>query len=216
MSAETHCPLCAGENLHHYHRDQRRDYLQCARCALVFVTSDYHLGAAAERAEYDLHENAVDDPGYRKFLSRLHQPLVRRLPVGAVGLDFGCGPAPALALMLAESGFPTALYDPFYFPDQSALDTAYDFICATEVVEHLSKPGLELEQLWQKLLPGGYLAFMTKLVIDRDAFARWHYKNDPTHISFFSARTWDWWAAEHSAALEIVGADVIFLRRGQP
>ena len=55
---------------------------------------------------------------------------------------------------------------------------------------------------------------MTKLVRDPDAFARWHYKNDPTHICFFSERTWDWWAQQQGAALEIRGSDVILLQRG--
>ena len=54
---------------------------------------------------------------------------------------------------------------------------------------------------------------MTKLVRDRTAFARWHYKNDPSHVCFFSEGTWRWWALRHGAELEIIGADVILLNR---
>lgn len=213
MSEETHCPFCAGAAVSDYHRDKRRSYLQCGDCALVFVPVLYHFSAAAERAEYDLHENNMHDVGYRTFLTRLVDPLLDRLEVGAKGLDFGCGPGPALAAMLEEAGYEVALFDPFYFPDRSVLEPHYDFICATEVVEHLREPGKEIEHLWQQLLPGGSLAIMTKLVRDRAAFAAWHYKNDPTHVSFFSRATWLWWASRNSAVVEFVGADVIFLRR---
>ncbi len=207
------CPLCAATGAGPWHRDQRREYLRCESCRLVFVPPDYHLDPAAERAEYELHENEPADPGYRRFLGRLADPLAGRLAPGARGLDFGCGPGPALAAMLGEAGFEVALYDPFFFPDRTVLSGSYDFITATEVVEHLRRPGEELEALWELLRPGGYLGVMTKLVLDHDAFARWHYKNDLTHVAFFSRETWGWWAECHEADLEFPGADVIVLRR---
>lgn len=208
-----HCPLCAGLAISPYFEDRRRPYLRCDTCALVFVPPEAYLDRRAERAEYDLHQNSVDDAGYRTFLSRLAQPLSTRLAPGARGLDFGCGPAPALAHMLTETGFTVDLYDSYYVPDKSVLRASYDFICATEVVEHLHRPGDELARLWALLEAGGWLGIMTKLVRDRTAFASWHYKNDPTHVCFFSRRTWQWWAREQGAALEIIGADVILLER---
>ncbi|MCB1704778.1 MAG: class I SAM-dependent methyltransferase [Halioglobus sp.] len=216
MSGETHCPLCAGGEISWYSSDRRRRYLQCGDCELVFVPPAYHLDRAAEKAEYALHENHIHDPGYRRFLSRLMEPLVTRLAAGARGLDFGCGPGPALAHMLREEGFEVVCYDSLFVPDAAALAQCYDFICATEVVEHLHHPGRELERLWSLLQPGGWLGIMTKLVRDAEAFSRWHYKNDPTHVCFFSARTWHWWARRYGAAVEIIGADVILLRRPLP
>lgn len=213
MNARMRCPLCDGSEIMPYHRDQRRPYQRCERCALVFVAPANHLSPEAERAEYDLHENVVEDPGYRRFLSRLAQPLTTRLQPGASGLDFGCGPGPALAAMLEEAGFTMRLYDQFYATDEQALSGQYDFICATEVVEHLRQPGAELARLWSLLAPGGWLGIMTKLVQDPVAFAHWHYKNDPTHICFYSRDTWQWWAQQCGASLEIIGADVILLGR---
>lgn len=214
MSQVVPCPLCNCENTLEFHRDRRRQYLRCQRCLLVFVPPQFFLSPEQEKAEYDLHQNEVDDPGYRQFLGRLAEPLSQRLAVGACGLDFGCGPGPALAAMLREQGYGVSLYDIFYHPDPGVLNERYDFVCATEVVEHLHCPGRVLEQLWQLLNPGGTLGVMTKLVKDQQAFAGWHYKNDATHVCFFSEQTWQWWAREYSAELERIGADVMLLRRG--
>ena len=157
--------------------------------------------------------NDPDDPGYRRFLARLAEPLLERLPPGARGLDFGCGPGPALARMLQEAGHDVSLFDVFYAPEEAVFQRRYDFVTATEVVEHLARPGEELARLWSLLRPGGWLGVMTKLVRDRDAFARWHYKNDPTHIVFFSIATWRWWAVQAGAVLTFIGDDVMLLQK---
>ncbi len=207
------CRLCTKAGAELFCRDGRRHYYRCKQCLLVFVPPMQLLSAVAEKAEYDLHQNDPDDPGYRRFLGRLFEPLQARLPPSSHGLDFGCGPASALPVMLAEAGHSVALYDRFYAPDRAVLQRRYDFITATEVVEHLHRPGAELRQLWALLRPGGVLALMTKLVVDGEAFARWHYKNDPTHVVFFSRETFAWLAAEWRAELEIIGQDVILLTR---
>ncbi|HKK23165.1 MAG TPA: class I SAM-dependent methyltransferase, partial [Pseudohaliea sp.] len=170
--------------------------------------------AQAERAEYDLHRNCVDDPGYRRFLGRLAEPLLAALPPAQRGLDFGCGPGPALAAMLREAGHRVDLYDPFYAPDPAALARRQrDFITATEVVEHLYRPGLELARLWARLRPGGVLGIMTKHVRDREAFDRWHYRNDPTHVCFFSRDSWRWWAGGRRAQLVFVADDALLIHK---
>ena len=213
MSGEIHCPLCMAVEITAYFSDSDRSYLCCSTCGLVFVPPDEYVSRCAEKAEYELDHNDIDVLGYRKFLSRLMSPLVERLPPGAHGLDFGGGRGPALAHMLRDIGFEVSLYDSFFVPDEGVLNVEYDFICATEVVEHLHRPAQELEHLWSLLRPGGWMGVMTKLVLDRTAFARWHYKNDPTHVCFFSVDTWRWWARNHDASLEVIGADVILLHR---
>lgn len=209
------CALCGGRGVH-FHRDHRRDYYRCDGCALIFVPPWQHLDAAAERAEYDRHENRPDDPGYRRFLSRLFDPLVARLPPGARGLDFGSGPGPTLSRMFEEAGFPMRVYDPFYAPDTTALDPnvsrPYDFIVATEVLEHLAEPGRELDRLLNLLQPGGWLGVMTKRARDRAAFAGWHYIRDPTHVCFFSDATFAFIAARHRLDLTFPGDDTVLLR----
>lgn len=182
-------------------------------CALISVPSRHHVSADEERAEYDLHQNEPGDAGYRTFLGRLANPLMARLEPGARGLDFGCGPGPTLSVMLAEAGFHVDLYDLYYEPDPEVFLKRYNFITATEVVEHLAEPKRELERLYSMLVPGGVLAIMTKLATSKEAFSKWHYKNDKTHISFFSRETFGWLAQHWQAELELVGADVIFLSK---
>lgn len=207
------CPVCSGAALTPWCEDKRRAYVGCDACGLVFVPASYHLSAESEKAEYDLHNNDVNDKGYRVFLSRVATPLKTRLMSGAQGLDFGCGPGPALVAMFEEAGFACAKYDLYYFPDQSVFDCRYDFITATEVVEHLASPLASLDLLWQRLKPGGVLALMTKRVIDQAAFNSWHYKNDMTHISFFADKTFEWLSERWQAKLEFIDSDVVFLSK---
>lgn len=217
MTQHLSCPICetqiGPDEL--FFQDKKRPYHRCPTCALVFVPNTYHLSQEAEKAEYDKHENTIDDEGYVRFLSRLYEPLIERIDKGACGLDFGCGPGPALAHKLEQLGHQMALYDLYYYPDEAVLGRQYDFITCTEVVEHLAQPLTQIELLLGCLKTGGTLALMTKLVINQERFANWHYKNDPTHISFFSQATFEYLAQRYSLELEFIGADVIFITKVQ-
>jgi len=205
------CPLC-GEQTTLYFKDYWRDYLQCRQCELVHVEPAKWPDVQAERAHYDLHNNQVDDPAYRAFLARLATPLLNRLPPHSEGLDFGCGPGPALATMLEEAGHRVALHDVFFRPNPSALERQYDFITATEVLEHLHRPSEELDRLWRCLKSGGWFGIMTRRLPEKAAFDRWHYRRDPTHVLFFADQTFRWLAARWLAEMELMGKDVVIFR----
>ncbi|MBS9404535.1 class I SAM-dependent methyltransferase [Halomonas sp. TRM85114] len=207
------CPLCTSRQTLFYHHDTRRDYQQCQRCEMVFVPKAQRLSREAEKAVYDRHDNAPGDAGYRRFLSRLFDPLQPHLAPGARGLDFGAGPGPTLSVMFEEAGHPMAIYDPFYAPATFPLEHCYNFITASEVVEHLFEPGREFERLAGMLLPGGWLAVMTKRVTSKEAFARWHYIRDPTHVSFFSEATFVWLAKHLQLSLTLPTDDVALLHK---
>ena len=213
MIPDTICPLCRRKDLAPFFEDQKRVYLNCLYCELVFVPKTYWLSPEQEQAVYDLHLNDVQDPGYRRFLSRLSAPLLKNLRPNQKGLDFGCGPGPALAAMMEEAGHEMALFDPFYFNTPAVLLRQYDFIITTEVVEHLRDPHGAFDTLFTILKPGGWLGIMTKQVIDRDAFSRWHYIRDMTHICFYSPPTFEYLARRFNATLDFVGNDVILLNK---
>ena len=205
------CPLC-GEKVTLYFKDHWRRYFQCSQCTLVHVEPIQWPDAQAERAHYDLHDNRVDDPGYRAFLARLATPLLQRLTPGSEGLDFGCGPGPTLATMLREADHRVALHDVFFHPNPSAFERQYDFITATEVLEHLHRPRETLERMWRCLKPGGWLGIMTRRLPKQAHFDRWHYRRDPTHVMFFAAATFRWLAERWGAEIELIGEDVVIFR----
>lgn len=208
------CPLC-GARSHPYHSDGCRPYLECRECSLVFVPPKHHLDLQQEKKEYDLHENSLDDLGYQRFLSRLSEPLLERLDKGKRGLDFGCGPAPVLSQLLERGGQHMTLYDPFYYNDPAVLKASYDFVCATEVVEHFRKPQKEFRLLFDLLEPGGWLGIMTKLVRDKNAFSTWHYIRDLTHVAFYSRTVFYFIADLYKANVSFVGNDVILMQKKQ-
>lgn len=213
MSENHVCPLCGTSGAADYHQDKQRCFYHCAHCDLVFVSLDQFLSPQEEKAEYDLHRNSPDDAGYRRFLSRTYAPMQARLAPCSRGLDFGSGPGPTLSVMFAEAGHAMSIYDAFYANDPTVFGRTYDFITATEVVEHLHRPLDELDRLWRCLRPGGLLGIMTKLVIDHEAFSTWHYKGDVTHVCFFSEATFNWLAEHWHAEMERVHKDVVIFTK---
>ena len=207
------CPLCLHDDVLPFHQDAQRRYVRCQSCHLVFVPPAYFLSADEEKARYDWHQNSPEDHGYCNFLNRLYAPLQQRLSPGSHGLDFGSGPGPTLSGMFEASGHSVQLFDPFYANYPQLLEQRYDFITATEVLEHLQQPGRELERLWQCLKPGAWLAVMTQLVIDQKAFSTWRYTQDQTHICFFSRETFTWLANKWSAELSFADAGVMLLQK---
>lgn len=189
------CPLCRRERTALHHADSARDYLRCAACTLIFVPASMRPGREAEHARYRLHDNRRDDPRYVAFLDRLAEPLRARLEPGARGLDFGCGPTPVLAEMLTDAGHPTVSYDPLFAPDAALLDSTYDFIACSEVVEHLHDPRGVFEHFARMLRPGGTLGVMTRFYGVEAPFESWWYTRDPTHVCFYAEETMRWIAA---------------------
>lgn len=168
---------------------------------------------SVEQAEYRLHCNEVSDAEYRKFLARLALPLLERLPAGLSGLDYGCGPGPALAAMLIEAGHRMAVYDPLFFNDPKLLDDKYDFITCTEVVEHFHHAFDEFARLDRMLKPGGWLGVMTTFQTDDAAFAGWHYRRDPTHVVFYREKTFQIIAERRHWRCDFPCANVVLMQK---
>ena len=212
----SHCPLCEGVDCSRfYFDDNKRRFLICTQCQLVYVMPEYLPCKEFELSEYQLHENSIQDEGYRRFLQRLLTPLIQSYNISSStnAIDYGCGPAPALATMLAHYDVSDSIYDPFFFPDKSVLQQQYDIITCTEAIEHFHAPHIEWA-VWQGMLkPKGVIAIMTKRVIDKQRFAHWHYKNDLTHVSFFSEATFRFLAQRDGYTVEFPTNDVVLLKK---
>ena len=107
-------------------------------------------------------------------------------------MDFGCGPGPVLKVLLNRLGIDVDIYDPYFYPDKVFEGKQYDLITCTEVFEHLKNP-LEIITLLESLLKeNGILAVMTLFHTTSDNFCKWWYRRDPTHICFYSPKTFKW------------------------
>tara|TARA_Y100000758_G_scaffold289070_1_gene241586 strand:+ start:77 stop:727 length:651 start_codon:yes stop_codon:yes gene_type:complete len=209
-----YCPLCMTEKPIFFYQSERvnlvRDFLQCTNCELVFVPSDFHLSLPQQRDRYLEHNNDPMDSEYRAFLSRLRDPLLPLLKEGDVGLDFGCGPGPALAQMLRDSGYKMDLYDPLFWDDNSALEKSYDFVTCTETIEHFSNPASDFALLDSVVKDEGVLGVMTSILYKEVIFEDWYYKLDPTHVSFYTPSTMEWISNKFNWAIESTHKNVYF------
>lgn len=209
------CPVCGDPDGRSFDVIDSSQYWRCQACAATWLDPAHHLSAADEYAHYLNHENDVADPGYRSFLARLADPLLDVLPSGARGLDFGCGPGPALAAMLTEVGHQMAVWDPFFEHHPDVLKQRYDFVTCTEVLEHLSRPADTFDMFDRLIRPGGWLGLMTCFQTDDAAFAGWHYRKDPTHIVFYKAETIEHIADRLGWHCQIPRKDVALLQKPQ-
>ncbi|HHQ4552580.1 TPA: class I SAM-dependent methyltransferase [Aeromonas veronii] len=215
MSSTVCCPLCASPRAYSLPVAGKR-YHRCLACELVWLDEADHLDEAAEKAVYDGHDNRVDDPRYRTFLMRAFGEVLSGVAPPASGLDFGCGPGPALVAMGREAGYQMAGYDKFYADFPELLTRQYDFITSTEVIEHIAEPRAVLEQLWACLKPGGVLVLQTQRVLGDERFKNWRYRHDPTHIVFFAEASFQVLATSWQAELSFPHADVAVLQKGTP
>lgn len=194
------CPLCESQPVAPYVEISKENltYSHCGVCDLVFMNPQSHLKSEAERERYVIHENTIETPGYQDYLNRLRLPFQKYLKGGESGLDYGCGPGPVLAELLRREGYEMQIYDPFFAPERSVLKREYDFVTCTEVVEHFNAPRKEFATLAGLLRVGGHLGVMTQKRPDSaEAFIKWHYRRDPTHISFYNDKTMTWIAQAH-------------------
>ncbi|MDF1614226.1 class I SAM-dependent methyltransferase [Desulfurivibrio dismutans] len=207
------CPVCRVPTPRPLLHSRSRTYWRCEVCRASFLDPAQLPAAVEEHWHYRQHHNDPADPRYRRFLNKLAAPLLPRLAPGSRGLDYGCGPGPALAAMLREAGHRVALYDPFFYPDPAVLQQIYDFITCTEVIEHFHDPAGEFSRLDAMLRPGGWLALMTCFQTDDERFAAWHYRQDPTHVVFYRAETLRFIARQWGWACEVPVKDVALLHK---
>ncbi len=186
-NAAENCSLCGGgaPRLMEAHG---RCFHQCPRCDLIFVPRCWHLSADAEKARYATHQNTLDNAGYvARFevlinLVSTHCAGVRRV------LDYGSGPGPVLVELLRRRGYEASGYDPYFAPETD-LSLPFDAVVSTETFEHFATPGQAMARILGLIRRGGYLAVMTEFHQGPSAFADWYYPRDPTHVAFYSPRT---------------------------
>ncbi len=167
-------------------------YFHCQNCDLIFLDQHFRMDTISEFDRYQMHENDFLDSGYQAFVSPLVEQVAKKIPLPAVGLDFGSGPDSAAGFLLRERSYKIEKYDPYYHPNESVLENQYDFLMACEVVEHFFTPAQEFERLRAFLKEKGSLFIMTSLWDSETDFSSWYYRRDLTHVSFYSKKSFEY------------------------
>jgi SAM-dependent methyltransferase len=188
------CPLCLRDDTEAFQTElaPRWQYQLCLGCSLVFRVREELPSLEEERIRYSQHNNLPDNEGYVRFLTPVLEKVVEYVPKGACGLDYGCGPGPVLLQMLAGKGFRVQGWDPIFCRETLPEPGSLDFVTCTEAAEHFHFPQKEFMQMAQLLKPGGILVLLTQMYQDIEKFSGWYYRKDPTHVSFYHARTYSY------------------------
>ncbi|WP_461642831.1 class I SAM-dependent methyltransferase [Labilibaculum euxinus] len=185
------CPLCKN-NAKLFYKTENRIHYQCNTCFGIFADANSRPGQDVEKKHYQQHNNDIDDKGYQKFVSPITNSVRRDFTANHKGLDFGAGTGPVISKVLTDHGFSIAPYDPYFHNYPELLEEQYDYIASCEVIEHFYNPHKEFSFLKKMLKPQGKLYCMTHLYNKNIDFAKWYYKNDPTHVFIYQKQTFEW------------------------
>ena len=170
-----------------------RAYDTCGACGYTALDTTFFPSQAEEKARYLLHLNDAGNAGYVRWIESFADAIRPFVRPGASVLDFGSGPRPVPARVFRSRGYSVTVYDPYFAPDTTWQDRRWDAIVVHEVAEHLSDPRSILAGLAAVLEPGGVLCIRTRFApvdgdgnLDIEAFASWWYRQDPTHLGFFT------------------------------
>ena len=183
------CSVCKNKKIEFFLNVKGLDYWQCSLCKATMLDPIQFISSNKEKKHYLKHNNEINDTRYRTFLSNLIEPLKDKISIDDMGLDYGCGYAPALADILKKDGFNVELYDPFFFKNENIFFRKFNFITCSEVVEHFFKPYEEFNKIDSLLATNSWLAIMTSFMTEDYLFENWHYRRDPTHVVFYKKIT---------------------------
>ena len=189
-------------------------YYDCDICEAIVKDDKYYLTADEEKAEYEIHNNDVNDIRYQNFTMPITNYVLNEFLPEHKGLDFGSGTGPVISSMLMKKGYDIVQYDPFFAPNQNVLNNKYDYIVSCEVFEHFHNPKMEIDRLTSLLKTNGMLLIMTMLYNDQIDFNTWNYRNDSTHVFIYRKETIEYIAKEKKFEIDILADRFIALRKG--
>lgn len=146
------CIVC-GDNSPKRLNKENIDYYQCVTCSTLFsdpLPNDNMIGGGFE-VERNLKHN-------HERIERITQLLN-----GNKILDYGCGNGLLLKDM-KDFGLDCYGYDKYHPSFDKITESNYDVITMVEVIEHLSHPFSEIDEIYKLLKVGGYLYIETSFV----------------------------------------------------
>ena len=207
------CTVCKNNKIEFFLNIENLDYWQCKLCKATMLNPIHHISSNKEKKHYLKHNNEIDDTRYRDFLTNLIEPLKDKICVNDIGLDYGCGYAPALADILKKDGFNIELYDPFFFKNENIFFRKFNFITCSEVVEHFFKPYEEFNKIDGLLAEKSWFAVMTSFMTEDYLFKNWYYRRDPTHVVFYKKITFKIIANQRNWELTFPSKNLVFFHK---
>ncbi len=229
------CPFCGNSNIIEFVNIRR--FLYCSvsgeqGCGGFFVHKESFDCESKQRERYLLHSNELgprsDANGYRAYLNKFLETVFsyERETQGAFNIkklfDYGSGPYPALVELLNEQNQKFAFvddvkikhWDPFFYPSGTFFEGGADIVFCLEVVEHFEKPQEGFDGLAKAAAKNGLIAIKTQIAPQSiDEFNKWWYKEDSTHVSFYSHISIEECAKKAGLLFEAEKDKVIFLRK---
>ena len=203
------CTLCGSALL----KKMDEYYYDCDVCKAIVMDEKHYLTADEEKAEYEIHNNDVNDIRYQNFTMPITNYVIEKFLPEHKGLDFGSGTGPVISSMLKEKGYDIVQYDPFFTPDENIFNDLYDYILSCEVFEHFHNPKMEIDRLTSLLKANGMLLIMTMLYNDQIDFKKWHYRNDGTHVFIYRKETIAYIAREKELEIDTLTNRFIAIRK---
>jgi len=187
------CKICQSSVRSLVDEKKSLTYYRCLECGFIYLDDDLIVSQEREKKQYDQHHNGFENQGYvTMFETFIERAIVPYLKDIKTALDFGSGPGPVLYKLLENRGVETEIYDLYFSPKKVYEGKSYDLITSTEVFEHLQNPLEIFSLLVEHLNPNGYMVLMTKFPPkDDQEFLDWWYRRDPTHISFFTPKSFE-------------------------
>ncbi|MEE8484211.1 MAG: class I SAM-dependent methyltransferase [Nitrospinota bacterium] len=186
------CRICKTPSPVFY--NDSRTFFKCPACTLIFTEEMADEKAANEH--YKNQWNNADEDFWKQQVDVLISVINKHKTPQRI-LDFGSGSG-EITKEFQRRGIDTTPLDPIihgYLKDQDYAEK-FDVVVGVEVIEHLPEIYGELEEIKKVLTDDGIIVFttgLTNVFIDApdavEVFAKWWYKDDPTHVSFFSNRS---------------------------
>lgn len=205
------CRLCSKPSTIVFH--DTRIFFACNRCGLIFT--DRNLSDSDSIKHYIAqHDNGFNWIHEADYILKLIPTINDNYAI----LDYGSG-CGLLAKELRERGFNVSCYEPMYdgLFDLSKYNYNYDVIILNEVIEHVDNILLVLNNIYYSLKSKGYIIIKTlrtdSIIISpfdfETIFKSWWYKDDLTHISFFSYLTFEYICNNMFDNLKIIHNDAL-------
>lgn len=210
-----HCLICKEKAKEHLDGKLNIKTYKCSNCAFIFKDPTLFASLNEQKKRYDLHQNDSDNAGYRDYFQGFLDYVLPLVNDTGSALDFGCGRSVLLSDMMSENGIVSDYYDPIYHENSNHAEKKYDLITSVEVFEHLHDPVQVFSELLSLLNDNGYLAIRTEFAPMRMAdYFSWYYRQDPTHVGFFSIDTFKYMSRELECFyVEDNGKNIVILKR---